>query len=255
VFEGGGDRAAAIRAVPRPAPGEAVDPITLTPVDEVAVTVLVDNTYDALLVGDERVGRPTFTVGTASAPQFVGGSTMTGLVAEHGFGALVAVRRGDRTTSVLFDSGLSPDALVTNADRLQVDLTAVQGVVLSHGHFDHVGGLAGLARRLGRSRMPIVVHPAAWTRRRLAPPGVEPTELPILDPRALAAEGFTLVERKEPSLLVDGCVLITGEVDRVTDFEHGMPWPHQAWTGEAWQHDPVVIDDQALVVTSATAGS
>ncbi len=96
--------------------------------------------------------------------------------------------------------------------------------------------------------MPIVVHPFAWTRRRLVPPGAEPTELPTLDPRALAAEGFTLVERKQPSLLVDGCVLITGEVDRVTDFEHGMPPAHQAWTGEAWQHDPLVIDDQALVV-------
>ena len=244
----GGDRAAAIRAVPRPAPGAAVDPITLAPVDEVAVTVLVDNTYDALLPGDERVQRPTFTVGTAAAPQFVGGMTLTGLIAEHGFSALITVRRGDRTTSVLFDAGLSPDALVTNADRLQVDLTAVQGVVLSHGHFDHAGGLAGLTRRLGRSRMPMVVHPAAWTRRRLAAPGAEPTELPTLDPRTLAAEGFTLIERKQPSLLVDGSVLITGEVDRVTDFEHGMPPAHQAWTGDAWQHDPLVIDDQALVV-------
>ena len=138
------------RAIPRPAPGAAVDPITLAPVDEVTVTVLVDNTYDALLIGDERIRRPSFAVGSAPAPQFVGGTTLTGLVAEHGFGALVTVRRGDRTTSVLFDAGLSPDALVTNADRLQVDLTAVQGVVLSHGHFDHAGGLAGLARRLGR---------------------------------------------------------------------------------------------------------
>ena len=244
----GGDRAAAIRSVPRPAPGAAVDPILLSPVDEVTVTVLVDNTYDALLIGDERVRRPSFAVGPAPAPQFVGGTTLTGLAAEHGFGALVTVRRGEHTTSVLFDAGLSPDALVTNADRLQVDLTAVQGIVLSHGHFDHAGGLAGIAGRLGRSRMPIVVHPLTWTRRRLVPPGAEPTELPTLDPRALAAEGFTLVERKQPSLLVDGCVLITGEVDRVTDFEHGMPPAHQAWTGEAWRHDPLVIDDQALVV-------
>ena len=60
----------------------------------------------------------------------------------------------------------------------------------------------------------MVVHPIAWTRRRLAVPGAEPTELPTLEPRALAAEGFTLVERRQPSLLVDGCVLITGEVDR-----------------------------------------
>ena len=120
-----------------------------TPVDEVTVTVLVDNTFDGLLIGDERVRRPSFAVGSAPAPQFVGGTTLTGLVAEHGFGALVTVRRGERTTSVLFDAGMSPDALVTNADRLQVDLTAVQGIVLSHGHFDHAGGLAGIARRLG----------------------------------------------------------------------------------------------------------
>ena len=37
-----------------------------------------------------------------------------------------------------------------------------------------------------------------------------------------------MVERREPSLLVDGCVLITGEVDRTTEFEHGMPPSHQA---------------------------
>ena len=60
------------------------------------------------------------------------------------------MRRGDTTTSLLFDTGLSPDGMVTNADRLGVDLSAVQGVVLSHGHFDHAGGLAGLAARWAR---------------------------------------------------------------------------------------------------------
>ena len=57
-----------------------------------------------------------------------------------------------------------------------------------------------------------------------------------------------MIERREPSLLVDGCVLITGEVDRTTDFERGMPASHQAWRGTDWQADPLVIDDQALVV-------
>jgi 7,8-dihydropterin-6-yl-methyl-4-(beta-D-ribofuranosyl)aminobenzene 5'-phosphate synthase len=236
-------------AVPRPAPGAAVDPIALEPVDELRVTTLVDNVYDALLPGDENTRRAPFGVGTATAPQFEGGRTAVGLVAEHGFAALVTVRRGETTTSLLFDTGISPDGAVTNADRLGVDLSAVQGVVLSHGHFDHAGGLAGLARRLGARRaLPMVVHPRAWTRRRLAVPGREPDELPTLSPRALSGEGFTVVERREPSLLVDGCVLITGEVDRTTEFERGMPPAHQAWSGEAWAHDPLVIDDQALVV-------
>ena len=248
MCDGSADRNEAVTSAPRPAPGPAVDPIGLAPVDEVLVTTLVDNVYDALLPGDDRARRVPFTAGTAAAPQFEGGTTTVGLMAEHGFAALVSVRRGGNTTTLLFDTGLSPDAMVTNADRLGVDLTALHGVVLSHGHFDHAGGLAGLARRLGPSRMPMVVHPQAWTRRRLAVPDQEVQELPTLSPRALSGEGFAIVERREPSLLVDGCVLITGEVDRTTEFEHGMPPAHQAWTGQEWRHDPLVIDDQALVV-------
>ena len=45
--------------------------------------------------------------------------------------ALVTVRRGDSTTTVLFDTGLSPDGMITNADRLGVDLSAIQAVVLT----------------------------------------------------------------------------------------------------------------------------
>lgn len=235
-------------ALPRAAPGPAVDPVSLEPVDEVVVTTLVDNTYDALLTGDDRTTRAPFTAGTATAPQFEGGTTTVGLMAEHGFSALVSVRRGDTSTRLLFDTGLSPDAMVVNADRLGNDLAAVQGVVLSHGHFDHAGGLAGLAGKKGARSLPMVVHPLVWTRRRLAVPGRDPDALPTLSKRTLDAEGFAVIERREPSLLVGDSVLITGEVDRTTDFERGMPPPHQAWDGTAWRHDPLVLDDQALVV-------
>jgi 7,8-dihydropterin-6-yl-methyl-4-(beta-D-ribofuranosyl)aminobenzene 5'-phosphate synthase len=235
-------------AVPRPAAGFAVDPVTLEPVDEIVITTLVDNVYDALLAGDGRTTRAPFSAGTARAPQFETGSTTVGLMAEHGFSALVSVRRGTTTTTLLFDTGLSPDAMVTNAGRLGAGLSQIQAVVLSHGHFDHAGGLAGLAGKRGTRSLPMVVHPKIWTRRRLAVPGREPDELPTLSKRALAGEGFTVIERREPSLLVDGCVLITGEVDRTTEFERGMPAAHQEWTGSAWQHDPLVLDDQALVV-------
>jgi metal-dependent hydrolase (beta-lactamase superfamily II) len=169
-------------------------------------------------------------------------------MAEHGFSALVTVRRGDTTTSVLFDTGLSPDAMVTNADRLGLDLSGVHAVVLSHGHFDHAGGLAGLAGRRGIRSLPMVVHPLVWTRRRLALPGGGADDWPTLSKRALTGEGFDVIERRQPSLLVDGSILITGEVDRTTDFEHGMPPAHQHWTGAMWEPDPLILDDQALVV-------
>ncbi|MFJ8008198.1 MBL fold metallo-hydrolase [Streptomyces fagopyri] len=237
----------AARTAPRPAPGTATDPITLAPVDEIRITVLMDNTYDALLVGDSRTGRAGFGPATVPAGQFVSGRTSVGLLAEHGFSALVTVRRAERDTTLLFDAGLSPDGMVDNARRLGVDLTALQGVVLSHGHFDHAGGLSGLAAELGSGRMPMVVHPAVWTPRRVMTPQ-NVFEMPTLSKKSLDAEGFEVIERRHPSLLVDGSVLITGEVDRTTGFEHGMPVSHQAWRDEHWRHDPLVIDDQALVV-------
>ncbi len=236
-----------LTAVPRPVTGPAVDPIALEPVDEIVITTLVDNVYDGLLEGGERTTRAPLSAGLAEAPQFETGLTAVGLMAEHGFSALVSVRRGPTTTTLLFDTGLSPDAMVTNAGRIGADLSQIQAVVLSHGHFDHAGGLAGLAGKRGAGSLPMVVHPGSWTRRRLAVPGREPQELPTLSQRALESEGFAVIERREPSLLVDGCVLITGEVDRTTEFEHGMPPAHQQWTGSAWQHDPLVVDDQALV--------
>jgi 7,8-dihydropterin-6-yl-methyl-4-(beta-D-ribofuranosyl)aminobenzene 5'-phosphate synthase len=235
-------------AMPRAATRLAVDPIALEPVDEVVNTTLVDNVYDALLAGDERVTRAPFGAGTARAPLFESGTTTVGLMAEHGFSALVSVRRGRTTTTLLFDAGLSPDAMVINADRLGLDLSGIQAVVLSHGHFDHAGGLAGLAGRRGTRSLPMVVHPMIWTRRRMAVPGREPEELPTLSKAALEREGFAVIERREPSLLVDRCVLITGEVDRTTEFEQGMPLAHQAWTGSEWRPDRLVVDDQALVV-------
>jgi 7,8-dihydropterin-6-yl-methyl-4-(beta-D-ribofuranosyl)aminobenzene 5'-phosphate synthase len=237
-----------LAAAPREAPGVAVDPIALEPIDEVVITTLVDNTYDALLTGDDRTTRSPFSVGTARAPQFQGGSTTVGLMAEHGFSALVSVRRGTTTTTLLFDTGLSPNAMITNADRLGIALSDVQGVVLSHGHFDHAGGLSGLAGKRGVRSLPMIAHPMIWTRRRIAIPDRAPDELPTLSKRTLESEGFAVIERRQPSLLVDGCVLITGEVDRTTDFEHGMPASHQAWTGTTWEPDPLVIDDQALVL-------
>ena len=233
-------------AAPRSAEGDAVDPIALEPVDEVVITTLVDNVFDGLLAGGPGVQRVALgSAGVVAAPQFTDGVTAAGLRAEHGFSALVTVRRGSSTTTLLFDTGISPDGMVVNAERMGLDLRNVQGVVLSHGHFDHAGGLAGLA---GRQALPMTVHPLIWTRRRLAVPGTEPVELPTLSRRALEEEGFAVIERREPSLLVDGCVLITGEIDRTTEFERGMPPPHQAWDGGGWRHDPLVLDDQALVV-------
>ncbi|MET0910985.1 MAG: MBL fold metallo-hydrolase [Ilumatobacteraceae bacterium] len=240
--------AAADRARPRVIEGEAVDPVTLAPVDEVVITTLVDNSYDGLMgdMGPARRAAMSRT-GRIAAPQFAQGETVPGLVAEHGFAALVTTRRRQRTHTLLFDTGVTPNGLADNMERLGLDSSTIEAVVLSHGHFDHAGGFPGLARLRRRHGLPITVHPLVWTPRRVVVPGQVPWELPILRRSSLEAEGFEVIERRQPSLLFDGSVLITGEIDRTTDFETGMPF-HEALGDDGWEPDPLIIDDQALIV-------
>ena len=140
-------------------PPGAVDPIALEPVDEVLVTTLVDNVYDALLTGDDRIRRAPFGVARAAAPQFEGGSTRSGLWPSTASRPWSRCAGGTPRPRCCSTPDCRPTAMVTNADRLGVDLTGIQGVVLSHGHFDHAGGLAGLAGRRGVRSLPMVVHP------------------------------------------------------------------------------------------------
>jgi 7,8-dihydropterin-6-yl-methyl-4-(beta-D-ribofuranosyl)aminobenzene 5'-phosphate synthase len=248
MCEDGGTAAEASASTPREAAGTAVDPITLEPVDEITITTLVDNSYDALM-GDVGPARRTGMgrVPPVAAEQFEEGRTSPGLIAEHGFSALVTTRRGNRTHTVLFDTGISPDGMATNFERIGLDASTIEAVVLSHGHPDHDGGFPGLMRLRGRNGLPLAVHPLVFSRRRFALPSAPAMELPTLSRAAIEAEGFQVIERRQPSLLLDGSVLITGEVDRTTEFERGMP-NHEAWRGGKWEPDPLIMDEQALVV-------
>jgi 7,8-dihydropterin-6-yl-methyl-4-(beta-D-ribofuranosyl)aminobenzene 5'-phosphate synthase len=232
--------------------------ITLEPVDGVEVTTLMDNSSDALLP-DEGLVRRWGLAGTAGPLPVVpngmalGGRAVDFLRAEHGFSAMVDVRRGDRTRRVLFDTGISPDGLVGNIDRLGLPADSFEAIVFSHGHFDHVMGLDGLARRLGPRHLPVLLHPDFWLRRRIVGPD-RTFEFPTPSRSAVEGAGFTVVEDRQPSFLLDGALLVTGEVDRTTDFETGMPSGHQAWLDGEWRHDRLVHDDQAIVVNLRDKG-
>ncbi|HVQ87846.1 MAG TPA: MBL fold metallo-hydrolase, partial [Actinomycetes bacterium] len=62
-----------------------------------------------------------------------------------------------------------------------------------------------------------------------------------------------IIEQRQPSFLLDGKLLITGEVDRTTEFEQGMP-VHQAFKDGDWVPDPLIHDDQAAVLHVADKG-
>jgi 7,8-dihydropterin-6-yl-methyl-4-(beta-D-ribofuranosyl)aminobenzene 5'-phosphate synthase len=229
--------------------------IPLKPVDAVEVCVLVDNQIDLLLRSDETARRAGFTASDVrvEAPLFLDPHLPEALVAEHGFSALVTVTIAGVTRRLMFDGGLSVGGLAHNLDALQVGVADIEGIVMSHGHFDHVGGLNGLMRRLGSRRMPLLLHPDFWLRRRIAAPNTTPFEMPAASRSAIEGAGFEVIEDRRPSLLLDGAVLITGEVDRTTEFERGFP-VHQAHRHGHWEPDPLILDDQALIVNVRDRG-
>ncbi|MBI4942282.1 MAG: MBL fold metallo-hydrolase [Actinobacteria bacterium] len=229
-----------------------MEPISLQPVEGVDITTVVDNSSDVLMP-DEGLVRRWGPVGTAGHIPVIptelaeGGKSVDFLRAEHGFSALIEIHSSGNRRRVLFDAGITPDGLIGNLDRLGISPDTFEAVVLSHGHFDHVMGLDGLARRLGRRNVPVVLHPEFWTRRRIITPGGGAWELPMPSRRGIEDAGFTVIEDRRPSFLLDGVLLVTGEVDRTTDFETGMPI-HQACRDGDWTPDPLIHDDQAVIL-------
>ena len=212
--------------------------IGLKEVDGVEITILMDNYVDLLMTSSEVARQPRLgdTVG----------EKQSWLIAEHGFCALVTVIADGQRESILFDAGLSPDGVLHNIDILETPLADVRAIVLSHGHADHTGALIGLVRRLGKQKLPLIVHPDAFLQRKVVIPDGREVRLPPPDREELLQEGVQLVEDKEPSLLLDKRALVTGQVARTTDFEKGFPIHHSLVDG-SWQHDPWIHDDQALV--------
>jgi len=225
--------------------------IPLTPVVRVEVLTVIDNVADALLTNTEVAkrlgvaGREMDTLPQIEAPLLEAGRAADVPVAEHGLAFLVSITNGDARRSVLFDTGSTVDGLAHNLRVLGVDPGEIEAIVLSHGHFDHTTGLNGLSKG-PQPLPPLVVHPDFWLRRRIALPGREPYELPTTSEEKVRAAGFSVVERCEPSLLLDGGLLVTGEIERTTEFERGFA-VHQAFRDGEWQPDPLIHDDQALV--------
>lgn len=228
--------------------------VPLEPVDSVELVSLIDNVTDVFMPDQGPAKRLGWQIeGTRPVRSMAEGWAPDALVAEHGFAMMVTVTKGGRTRRLLFDTGTSPDGVVENMRRLEVDPGSIEAIVCSHGHFDHTTGLDGLIRVLGSTNMPVVIHPHFWRRRRMVIPGSEPREVPTTSRQALAGAGFEIIEERQPSFLLDGSVLVTGEVPRVTGYEPGFP-PQQAWLGGRWEPDPLVLDDQALIVNVAGKG-
>jgi 7,8-dihydropterin-6-yl-methyl-4-(beta-D-ribofuranosyl)aminobenzene 5'-phosphate synthase len=221
--------------------------IALAPVDRVEITTLYENLVDQTSPGGGPVERLDARAGANIVSTLLAEERRNPFVGGHGLAMLVRVTRNGLTRSLLFDAGGSPDGLMHNLDCLELSPRDWNCIVLSHGHWDHTLGLIGLHKRLGRLSFPLTLHPDAYLKRAVVSPNGEVRRLVPLSRQGLRDAGLELLESEQPSFVVEGMALVTGQVARTNDFESGWP-AHHAERDGVLQPDPLICDDQGLVI-------
>ncbi|MBW2095620.1 MAG: MBL fold metallo-hydrolase [Deltaproteobacteria bacterium] len=213
--------------------------VSLQEVDRVEVLTLMDNYVDVLLTNTDVVYRPPLAKD--------GRIPADTLVAEHGLSLLITLYRDKETHTILFDTGYSSVGVLHNMGLLEIDPADIEALVISHGHMDHTGTLYPLLNKIP-STVPLVVHPDAFLspryfalddgRKLLFPETLKKAEL--------EKRNVQVLESRAPTLIAGDTALVTGEVERTTTFEKGLPNALLERNGVI-EKDPI-LDDQAIAV-------
>lgn len=166
--------------------------------------------------------------------------------AEHGFSVLIKIFSKETLHTILFDTGLSPEGVVTNARRMGVELADVECIVLSHGHYDHFGGLVNVIKVIEKKELPIIIHDDMFKTRGVINPDGSIREYPRFPSENQVAPARYLRTR-QPHLLMADQILVSGEIPRKTDFEKGFQ-RHRVFSGGKWIPDPWIWDDRAIIM-------
>jgi 7,8-dihydropterin-6-yl-methyl-4-(beta-D-ribofuranosyl)aminobenzene 5'-phosphate synthase len=228
----------------------------VTPVEKVEIHVLVDNATDSLST------IPAHAESEFSYLERHGMNELSGdclCCACHGLSLLITATRGTHRHTVLFDSGPEEYAFERNTMRLGIDLGTVESIVLSHGHWDHSGGMLKaldlIRNRNGGRAVPYYAHPGMFrSRARRLQNG---TMLPMKDVPAIAAltaHGAQVNCTREPQVFIDNMFFLSGEIPRVTPFERGLPAHYQKTEEGQWLPDPLLIDERFLMVNVVSKG-
>jgi 7,8-dihydropterin-6-yl-methyl-4-(beta-D-ribofuranosyl)aminobenzene 5'-phosphate synthase len=229
--------------------------VNLKPVDRLEVHILVDNTTDSLSSIPAHV-ESEFSYLRRKGMRILSGKCIC--CANHGLSCLITAHRGATSHTVLFDTGPEADTFERNTHRLGIDLGIVESVVLSHGHWDHAGGMLRAIEMIradgGDRDLPYYAHPDMFrTRGRQLPDGeIMPMEdVPSIE--EITAQGARVVATREPQVFLDDMFYVSGEIPRVTAFEQGLPF-HYAKTANGWEADPWIVDERWLGVDVAGRG-
>jgi 7,8-dihydropterin-6-yl-methyl-4-(beta-D-ribofuranosyl)aminobenzene 5'-phosphate synthase len=215
-------------------------------VDAIEIISLVDNSVDFLSAVNKRRAQ-SFRQWTKERYGSEWVRTHPQLpYAEHGFSMLIRVFSDGNANSVLFDTGMSPDGLVENAERMGINLSEVESIVISHGHYDHFGGLRSAVKAVNKADLPVIVHENMFKTRGSANSKGAVRKYPEF-PTTAELSSAQLVSTKQPSLTADDLVCVTGEIPRKTNFETGYT-QHKAFVSGTWKSDPWIMDERAVTI-------
>jgi 7,8-dihydropterin-6-yl-methyl-4-(beta-D-ribofuranosyl)aminobenzene 5'-phosphate synthase len=210
-------------------------------VDRITVTSIVDNFVDLLLAD----------VGPAQRRPRQEKAYERCLCAEHGLAELVESARGGEHLAVLFDFGATPLVYLHNLQLLledyAFDLSQVHTLLLSHGHWDHYGGLCGFleAKRQELSAVTrLYAGEDAFAHRWRVPRDAPRSDMGVLDEAFVAGQGVDIVRVKQPQV-VAGQVLVSGEIPRRTPYEVSSPAMRVEQAGQ--EVEDSMPGEQALV--------
>jgi len=179
--------------------------------------------------------------------------------AAHGLSCAITAWRGETAHTLLFDTGPDDWVFERNVERLGFDVGSIEGIVLSHGHWDHSGAMLRALEMIrlknGGRAVPTYMHPGMYaTRAMKAPDGSMRPFGDVPSQTHLEQEGARVVRATTPQLILDDLFYVSGEIPRVTAFETGLQGQHRRTEDGGWEPDPLIVDERFVAVAVKDKG-